>query len=527
MILRRVLLVVLSFAAAATPAPRQQMESAVRSAIAEFSGVVSLYAKNLDTGETFGIRENERVRTASTIKLPIMAATFAAVAQGKASWGDMSELREEDKIGGSGVLREFSSGLKFPLRDLVNLMIVVSDNTATNLVLDRITADFVNSEMDKLGLRQTRSLRKVIGKVASGHSREGKLEEFQKYGIGVSTPREMVTLLEKIERGEIVSPEASREMLAILQRQQYKDAIGRQLPGADVASKSGTLDRLRSDVAIVRSASGRLAIAVTVDDMPRTDYSPDNAGSKLISKLAGMLIEGLSAPVTDLGVPEKTVELKAAMDHVQGIDISGDRLFVSWVDREKKTGHLGEFELASGKLLRSVEIHKGDRFHPGGIALDGNSIWVPVAEYRPNSSAVIQRRNQRTLALEAEFVVDDHVGCVAVSDGIVYGGNWDSRQIYAWDRSGKLIWKRDNPGGTSFQDMKAVGTHLIGSGLRSDIGAIDWLDVKDLHLVRRVRANKTDRGIFFTHEGMAISGDRLYLLPEDGPSRLFIFAVPR
>jgi beta-lactamase class A len=438
----------------------------------------------------------------------------------------MSELRDEDKIGGSGVLREFSAGLEFPLRDLVNLMIVVSDNTATNLVLDRITADFVNAEMEKLGLRQTKSLRKVLGKVASGHSREGKLEEFQKFGIGVSTPREMAMLLEQIERGEVVSAEASREMLAILQRQQYKDGIGRQLAAAEVASKSGSLDRLRSDVGIVRSNGGRIAIAITVDDMPRTDYSAENAGNKLISTLTGILIAGLSAPVAHLGAPEKTIELKAAMDHVQGIDVDGDKLYVSWVDRQKKSGHLGEFQLATGKLLRSVEIHKGDRYHPGGIALYGDSIWVPVAEYRPSSSALIQRRNRRTLALEAEFVVDDHVGCVAVSNGIVYGGNWDSRQIYAWDTGGKLIWKRDNPGGTAFQDMKAVKGHLIGSGLRGEAGAIDWLNTDNLNLIKRIRTGKTDRGVLFTHEGMTISRERLYLLPEDSPSRLFVFAVP-
>jgi hypothetical protein len=101
------------------------------------------------------------------------------------------------------------------------------------------------------------------------------------------------------------------------------------------------------------------------------------------------------------------------MDHVQGIDVEGDRLWVSWVDRTNKTGHVGEFELSSGKLLRSVEVHKGDRYHPGGIALEGDSLWLPVAEYKPNSSSFIQRRNKHTLALEAEFEVADHIGCVA------------------------------------------------------------------------------------------------------------------
>jgi hypothetical protein len=261
--------------------------------------------------------------------------------------------------------------------------------------------------------------------------------------------------------------------------------------------------------------------------MLRTDYSPENAGSKLISNLAGKLIGGLSVPVTDIGPAEKVIELKAPMDHVQGIDVDGDRLLVSWVDRKKKTGHLGEFELATGRLVRSIEIHKGDRYHPGGIAIEGESLWVPVAEYRPQSSAVIQRRNRRTLELESEFLVNDHVGCIAAMNGRVYGGNWDSRQIYTWGAAGKLIAKRDNSSGTSFQDMKAAGGNVVGSGLRPDGGAIDWLDANDLRLIRRVRTGKTNRGVLLTHEGMTISGDRLYLLPEDAPSRLFVFSLPR
>src|SRR3989442_1213641 len=129
-----------------------------------------------------GARQEERVRTASTIKLPIMAAVFSAVAQGKAKWDETIELRDEDKVSGTGILREVSAGVKLPLRDLVHLMIVVSDNTATNLILDRITADFVNTEIDKLGLKKTRALRKILGsRTAPGYSREGLMEEFRPF----------------------------------------------------------------------------------------------------------------------------------------------------------------------------------------------------------------------------------------------------------------------------------------------------------------------------------------------------------
>jgi beta-lactamase class A len=280
-------------------AQAQPLDQKIRKLLDGFPGTVSIYAKNLDTGATFGLREDGKVRTASTIKLPVMVHVFAQVAAGKARWDETLVLREDDKVSGSGVIREMSDGLKIPIRDLTNLMIVVSDNTATNLLLDRFTADAVNQEMDKLGLKQTRSLRKVRGdgnqlKEPSGWSQAGRDPANQKYGLGVSTPREMVILLEKISNGQVVNKDASQTMLEILKRQQLKTGIGRHLPDEKVASKSGSLDRLRSDVGIVSTKGGRIAIAITVDDLPETDDSPDNLGEKLISDLTLALVEALS-----------------------------------------------------------------------------------------------------------------------------------------------------------------------------------------------------------------------------------------
>jgi beta-lactamase class D len=511
------------------PDARTQMQARIDAALRTFAGKVSLFAKNLDTGEQYGINPDARVRTASTIKLPIMAAVFAAVQQGKVRWHDRIGVRPQDKVGGSGVIHELADGTKLTLRDLVHLMIVVSDNTATNLVVDHVAADFVNAQMDKLGLKQTRALRKVLGSgPAAGHSREGLQEEYKAFGLGVSTPREMVTLIEKLSRGQIVTAEASADMLAILQRQQLKDGIGRKR-ASEVASKSGSLDALRSDVGLVRSSGGRIAIAVTVDGMPRTDYSPDNAGNLLISELSELLVEGLAAPlaeISNMDGPEKVVELKAQIDHVQGIHVDAERLWVSWVDRKGRTGHLGEFELSTGKLVRSTEVQKGARYHPGGIAGDGASIWVPVAEYSPRSSALIQKRNRETLEVEAEFEVPDHIGCVAVFGDRVFGGNWDSREIYTWDRAGNVLAIRPNTAGTSYQDLKAVGDTLIAAGLRGGEGAVDWLAADDLSLRKRVRVGRTNRGVILTHEGMAIAGGRIYFVPEDGPSRLLVYRSP-
>jgi beta-lactamase class A len=274
----------------------QTLDQKIKQASAGFHGAPSLFAKNLDTGVTYGLRENERVRTASTIKLAIMVTVFDAVEHGHAKWTDKLTLRDSDKVAGTGVLSEFSDGMQFPIRDLVHLMIVVSDNTATNLLLDRFTADAVNAEMDALGLKDTRCLRKVLigGKAPSGVSQAGKLAENQRFGLGVSTSREMVSLIEKMEQGELVNAAASREMIAILKRQQDRNGISRRTGDLPVADKTGSLDHLRSDVGIVYSPGGRLAIAITVDDLPDVNYSPDNTGGIFISRLTGLLLEGLA-----------------------------------------------------------------------------------------------------------------------------------------------------------------------------------------------------------------------------------------
>lgn len=272
------------------------MERKVSAAISKFKGSVWLYAKNLETGDSYGIRENERVRTASTIKLPILIAVHAAVEAGKVNWSDRLPLTDADKVGGSGVLSEFSSGQSFPLRDLCNLMIVVSDNTATNLVLDRITADYVNEVMESLKLPATRSMRKILRGNASpeGWSKAGSNEDNKRFGIGSSTPKEMVTILEGLYKGTLINPSVSQQILDVMKRQRYKDGIGRRFDDrTPVMSKSGALDALRSDTGLLYVPVGKFAISITVDDMPLKDYSPDNVGNLLISELTGYLVAGL------------------------------------------------------------------------------------------------------------------------------------------------------------------------------------------------------------------------------------------
>jgi len=275
---------------AQAPKAPASLDARTRAEITPFKGKVSVFAKNLDTGQTYSYNGDERVRTASTIKVAVMIESFARVSEGRAKWTDQLVLTKAARYGGSGVLPELSDGLRLTLRDCVNLMMVVSDNTATNMVLDYLTTDSVNARMRSLGFKATRIMRRIGG---GGESREGKDPDNKRFGLGATTPHEMVQILERLDRGEIVNTAASKEMIELMKREQVRYAIARTAWDVPMASKYGALDRLRSCVALVYSKRGKIAIAITVDDMPEVNWSVDNPGYLLMARLSAILIEGL------------------------------------------------------------------------------------------------------------------------------------------------------------------------------------------------------------------------------------------
>lgn len=233
-----------------------------------------------------------------------------------------------------------------------------------------------------------------------------------------------------------------------------------------------------------------------------------------------------------LSEPVRIVELDAPLDHVQGLEVGDGVLWVTEVRRQSKTGALHEFALDSGKLLRSVDLTFGARYHPGGLIAREDLLWTPVAEYKPSSSAWVVAVDKKTLKVRRQIEVgSDHIGALVEAGRRLWGANWDARQFVNIASSKKT----PNPNATRYQDMKFDGTHIVASGLLDGGGAVDWLDPVSFALVKRLTVGKTDRGVVLTHEGMAIRDGLLYLLPEDGPvspqgagrkSRLFIFRLP-
>ena len=248
-----------------------------------------------------------------------------------------------------------------------------------------------------------------------------------------------------------------------------------------------------------------------------------------------LLLLGLTAAAAQREISEPiqnaqlvdTLPLNGEMFHVQGVDLDSRHIWITSVDLTNHKGYLHEFDRHSGALLRRLELTDGPRYHPGGLSLHGGSIWVAVAEMSPNSSATLEEIDTDSFRIRRKIHVADHLGCVAVSDTMLVAGNWDSRLLYSFDpRSGKQLRVVPNPFATRYQDIKFVGGQLVASGVVTPFsGTIDWIDWPSMKLVRTERTGVTDRARAYTGEGMTLKGRDLFLVPEDGPSRLFHFRL--
>ncbi len=238
-------------------------------------GKVAIAVKHLGTGESYYLNADEPMPTASLIKLAVMIEAYQQQAEGKVKLTDPVTLHKADKVPGSGILTyHFSDGATFPLRDAIRLMIVFSDNTATNLVLDKIGIGSTAQRMEAWGYPNT----KINAKVYRGSTTSIDPARTKKFGLGSTTARDMVGLLEKLHQGKIVSPEACKEMLEHLKKCEDKDKFPRFLPaGTVVAHKTGSVNEVRTDAGILYLKSGPVAVCVLTNDNADKSWRADNA----------------------------------------------------------------------------------------------------------------------------------------------------------------------------------------------------------------------------------------------------------
>ncbi len=237
---------------AINPDDWQSLADAVSARADQFGGTVGYIIKDFKSGQVASINSDLAFPSASLIKFPILCAAFLAVEEGKLSLGTPITLQRSDKKGGSGILKLSPAGSVYTNRELLEYMIGHSDNTAAELLIRQLGYDYLQKAFVRLGLSET-----------AIHPEGFKLTSRRVDEDNMTSPRDMAYLLEKIYKRELVSAQASDQMLDILKHQHLRDRLPRFLPsGWEIAHKTGLLRRACHDVGIVFSPKGDYMICV-------------------------------------------------------------------------------------------------------------------------------------------------------------------------------------------------------------------------------------------------------------------------
>ncbi len=280
------------------------LQGILEAIVAQHRGDVALFAENLKTGQTVGIGADETVQTASVIKLAILYEAMWQVHAGAVHLDDPIILRKTDQVPRSGVLLFFDTPMTLTLKDALTLMIAMSDNTATNLVIDHLGLANINHRIQGLGLKNTYLYRKVFRLV------EGPVpDDHKRFGLGKTTPREMAALMRKIVSCDLIEPatpsgpgerQLGDVMLHMLRNQFYRGGIPRYLSSmytdteSSIANKTGELNAVRNDVAAIDGREGTLILSIfTYNNLDQT-WSVENEGEITIAKLARAIVSSWS-----------------------------------------------------------------------------------------------------------------------------------------------------------------------------------------------------------------------------------------
>src|SRR6266851_1477735 len=205
----------------------QKLQEELRATDRQLDGVLGLAVKDLTSGEEFFIHPDEVMPQASSIKIAVLADLYLQAQQGKLKLSEEYIVRKEDLVSGSDIMLGLTPGFtRLTLRDLATMMVAVSDNSATNVLIERVGLENVNALMDSLGLPHTRLRRKMMDLKAAGEGREN-----------ISTPGEMMALLEDLYRGRVLNPEMTADFFKVLSTHK-QSFIPRDLPeGVKIANK--------------------------------------------------------------------------------------------------------------------------------------------------------------------------------------------------------------------------------------------------------------------------------------------------
>ena len=297
---------------AQTPATPISLTERVKAIVAQHHGDVALFAEDLKTHETVAISADTPVQTASVIKLAILYEALEQVREGKAHFDDKITLTAPDQVPGSGVLLMFDAPLSLTLKDVLTMMIVMSDNSASNLAMDHLGIANVDRRIAMLGLKDTYLYKKIFQPAPAGVTMPA---DQKKFGLGKTTAREMATLMTKIVTCQLAEPGAPEQAgdaalcgvaLKMLHWQFYRSAVPRYLeglPGAtgdSITNKTGSLNAVRNDVAAISTKNGLVVISCFTFDNKDQSWGAEQEGELTIAKIAREVIstwspDGLSA----------------------------------------------------------------------------------------------------------------------------------------------------------------------------------------------------------------------------------------
>lgn len=249
-----------------------------------YHGVLGYAIENLDTGERFALRADETFPTASLIKVPILVTLYDLAEKGTISLDAPLTVLGIDQVPGSGVLQFMKPGMALTVHDAAVLMIVLSDNTATNLLLDRIVIRRVWAKMESLGLPHTKVHSKTFLRISSV-----AMDSSVKYGLGVTTPAEMTRLFGLLATGRAVSPAADSAMLAILRDNADDELMQRAVSGLAVPHKTGATDSVRTECALFPLQSRVVACAMTKQNAD-TRWLVDNEAQVALGRIGDAIL---------------------------------------------------------------------------------------------------------------------------------------------------------------------------------------------------------------------------------------------
>jgi len=246
--------------------PLQRLQASVERTTKSVSATWGVYVKSLETGEEVAIEPDRQMETMSTIKIPLMVEAFEQIKAGRFKLTDKYTFAQADSQPGTGTIQRLDPGAVMTVKDLITMMIIVSDNTATEVLYRMVGGpDAVNTRMQAMGLQKTRAMN-VPSKWFPQLRSAPTTEQFYRdgtYPFGLSTPREMGRLLEMMERGTLVDEDASALMLRIMRGQLYRTRIPRYVTGYTIPHKTGDfLPYVGDDVGVLEAERRTIVISI-------------------------------------------------------------------------------------------------------------------------------------------------------------------------------------------------------------------------------------------------------------------------